>query len=86
MFADHVDHRRAASTPSELARRVFQVKYNLHLVPGARQWLEELCETFAIEDEKDIVDTFEHLVAGVQGSGSGLGELLPLVEVPRKVS
>lgn len=62
-------------TPAELARRVFQTKHNLHLVPGAIQWLEDLVDEFNLEDEGEgaIVTTFETLVKGVQGTGSGLG-------------
>ncbi|KAI5478607.1 DNA polymerase epsilon subunit 2 [Pseudohyphozyma bogoriensis] len=62
----------AALSPADYARRVFQTKHNLSLVPSAIQWLEELCAEFNLEQESDIVDTFEHLVKGVQGHGSGL--------------
>jgi hypothetical protein len=61
-------------TPADLARKIFLTKYNLQLVPGVIEWLEQLVELFQIEDENEIINTFEHLVKGIQGSGSGLGE------------
>ncbi|GAA6030941.1 hypothetical protein JCM8097_008948 [Rhodosporidiobolus ruineniae] len=63
----HTGHSTA-----QLARKVFQQKYSLQLAPGVIAWLENLIATFGIEDEAEIVDTFEHLVRGCTGSGSGL--------------
>jgi len=70
--------KRVASSSSEgstasIARKIFLVKYGLHLAPGCIQWLNNFVEHFGLEDEKEITDTFEHLVRGVVGTGSGLG-------------
>jgi hypothetical protein len=62
---------------SDIARRIFLKKHNLQLVPGVLEWLEELVQHFDIQSEEDIVSTFEHLVRGCQGSGSGLGSSPP---------
>lgn len=73
---------RAASviTPlstAHLARRIFQQKYSLQLAPGVIEWLESFVANFEMEDdEEQIVSTFEHLVRGCIGSGSGLGKFL----------
>lgn len=63
-----------ATTPADLARKVFLTKHNLQLVPGVIEWLEELVGHFSLTEEEEIIDTFEHLVKGCQGSGSGLGQ------------
>ncbi|GAA5853296.1 hypothetical protein JCM8547_000275 [Rhodosporidiobolus lusitaniae] len=66
--------RVASSAPStaNLARKVFQQKYSLQLAPGVIGWLENLVQHFELQDEDEIVNTFEHLVKGCVGSGSGL--------------
>lgn len=68
--------KRVASSSlstAQLARKVFQQKYSLQLAPGVITWLEELVAHFGLQDEEEIVETFEHLVKGCVGSGSGLG-------------
>ncbi|GAA5968677.1 hypothetical protein JCM11641_007722 [Rhodosporidiobolus odoratus] len=65
----------SASSPqrtAHLARKVFQQKYSLQLAPGVIAWLENFVQMFELEDEQEILDTFEHLVRGCVGSGSGL--------------
>ncbi|GAA5970423.1 hypothetical protein JCM8115_004552 [Rhodotorula mucilaginosa] len=58
---------------AHLARRIFQQKYSLQLAPGVIEWLESFVANFEMEDdEEQIVSTFEHLVRGCIGSGSGL--------------
>ncbi|BGP57875.1 hypothetical protein JCM8202_001771 [Rhodotorula sphaerocarpa] len=72
--------RAAPSAPSStttstahLARRIFQQKYSLQLAPDVIGWLEQLVRYFKMEgDEEQIGSTFEHLVRGCIGSGSGL--------------
>ncbi|GAA5944043.1 DNA polymerase epsilon noncatalytic subunit [Sporobolomyces koalae] len=59
-------------SPAALARKIFLVKYGLQLAPGCIDWLERFIEHFDIQDDNEITDTFEHLVRGVVGSGSGL--------------
>lgn len=70
--------QRQLESPAELARKhgrkIFIVKYNLQLAPDALEWLADLVVHFEIEDEQEIMDTFEHLVKGCQGTGSGLGQ------------
>ncbi|GAA5874227.1 hypothetical protein JCM1840_000608 [Sporobolomyces johnsonii] len=61
-----------SSTPAQLARKVFLVKHGLTLAPGCIDWLGEFIEHFGIQEEGEIIDTFEHLVKGCVGSGSGL--------------
>lgn len=76
--------RAAPSAPSStttstahLARRIFQQKYSLQLAPDVIGWLEQLVRYFKMEgDEEQIGSTFEHLVRGCIGSGSGLGASL----------
>lgn len=68
----------SATSPASIARKIFLVKYGLQLAPGCIQWLERFVEHFGIQDEQEITDTFEHLVRGVVGTGSGLGQLTPL--------
>jgi hypothetical protein len=64
---------------AHLARRIFQQKYSLQLAPGVIEWLESFVANFEMEDdEEQIVSTFEHLVRGCIGSGSGLGKFLSL--------
>lgn len=74
MFKATDRSKRAPLTPADLARKVFVTKHNLQLVPSAIEWLGRLVEHFELENEDDITNTFEHLVQGCQGSGSGLGE------------
>ncbi|GAA5982326.1 hypothetical protein JCM5350_006145 [Sporobolomyces pararoseus] len=62
----------SSSSPASIARKIFLVKYGLHLAPGCIAWLEKFIQHFGIEDEQEITDTFEHLVKGVVGIGSGL--------------
>lgn len=64
----------AAATTAALARRIFQQKFSLQLAPGVIDWLETFVKHFEMEgDEEQITTTFEHLVRGCIGSGSGLG-------------
>lgn len=69
--------KKEKQTPSELsiilARKIFITKYNLQLAPGTIDWLQNLISHFEIIQEEDITNTFEHLVQGFTGSGSGLG-------------
>lgn len=66
--------RVATSTATgAIARKIFLVKYGLQLAPGCIDWLESFIGHFAIDDEREITETFEHLVRGVVGTGSGLG-------------
>ncbi|GAA5824774.1 hypothetical protein JCM11251_005335 [Rhodosporidiobolus azoricus] len=65
-------HRNGGPSTAQLARKIFQQKYSLQLVPGVIGWLEDLVAHFGLEDEEEIVMTFEHLVKGCVGSGSGL--------------
>lgn len=61
-------------TPAELARKVFISKHGLQLAPDVIPWLDTLARHFQLEnDESEMLDTFEHLVKGVLGTGSGLG-------------
>ncbi|GAA5887987.1 hypothetical protein JCM16303_005226 [Sporobolomyces ruberrimus] len=65
--------RVATSTATgAIARKIFLVKYGLQLAPGCIDWLESFIGHFAIDDEREITETFEHLVRGVVGTGSGL--------------
>lgn len=71
------DTSGSTSIASTIARKIFLVKYGLQLAPGCVDWLEQFIGHFGIQDESEIVDTFEHLVRGVVGSGSGLGKSTP---------
>lgn len=71
------DTSGSTSIASTIARKIFLVKYGLQLAPGCVDWLEQFIGHFGIQDENEIVDTFEHLVRGVVGSGSGLGKSTP---------
>ncbi|GAA6062035.1 hypothetical protein JCM10212_005468 [Sporobolomyces blumeae] len=62
----------SSSTASTLARKVFLVKYQLHLAPGCIDWLDHFVDHFGLTDEREIQDTFEHLVRGIVATGSGL--------------
>ncbi|GAA5849550.1 hypothetical protein JCM9279_007266 [Rhodotorula babjevae] len=62
----------SGSLAARLARKVFQQKYSLQLAPGVIDWLDAFVNGFELDDEDEIVDTFEHLVRGAVGSGSGL--------------
>lgn len=66
----------SGSLAARLARKVFQQKYSLQLAPGVIDWLDAFVNGFELDDEDEIVDTFEHLVRGAVGSGSGLGASL----------
>lgn len=62
-------------TPSELARKVFINKYGLQVSPDVIPWLDSLARHFELQnDPQEMLDTFEHLVKGVLGTGSGLGQ------------
>ncbi|TNY17998.1 DNA polymerase alpha/epsilon subunit B-domain-containing protein [Rhodotorula diobovata] len=62
----------ANSLAARLARKVFQQKYSLQLAPGVIDWLDSFVAHFELDDEGEITSTFEHLVRGAVGSGSGL--------------
>ncbi|BGP27219.1 DNA-directed DNA polymerase epsilon, subunit B [Rhodotorula toruloides] len=63
----------SASSPAALiGRKIFQQKYSLQLTPGVIDWLDQFVRHFEMEDEDEIAHTFEHLVRGCIGSGSGL--------------
>lgn len=64
----------SASSPAALiGRKIFQQKYSLQLAPGVIDWLDQFVRHFGMKDEDEIAHTFEHLVRGCIGSGSGLG-------------
>ncbi|BGP51155.1 DNA-directed DNA polymerase epsilon, subunit B [Rhodotorula kratochvilovae] len=62
----------STSLAARIARKIFQQKYSLQLAPGVIDWLDSFVAHFELDDESEITDTFEHLVKGAVGSGSGL--------------
>lgn len=86
--------RKAPATITELARRVFQVKHNLQLVPGVIPWLERLAEEYRgdltvdeaeeVWDESAVLSAFENLVTGCQGTGIDAPKMIT-IELLEKV-
>ncbi|GAA6004474.1 DNA polymerase epsilon noncatalytic subunit [Rhodotorula paludigena] len=68
----HSSSSSSSSVAATLARKIFQQKYSLQLAPGVIDWLDTFVRHFELEDEGEIVASFEHLVKGCVGTGSGL--------------
>lgn len=75
----HSSSSSSLSVAATLARKIFQQKYSLQLAPGVIDWLDTFVRHFELEDEGEIVASFEHLVKGCVGTGSGLGAFLSSV-------